>query len=797
LTPYDFRAIEQRWRDRWEEGGVNRTPDPSSRPKMYVLDFFPYPSGEGLSVGHAKNYVPTDVLARYFRMRGYAVLHPMGWDAFGLPAENDALLRGRHPARTTREYAANYRRQLTRLGCSYDWSREISTSDPSFYQWTQWGFLLLLRRGLAYRAAGLQWWCPKCRTILANEQVEHGRCWRHSDTPVERRALEQWYVRTTAYADRLLRDLDAVDWPEHITTMQRNWIGRSEGAEIRFPVAWSEAAVAVFTTRPQTLPGATFIVLAPEHLMVAALTSPDQQAAVRAYVEEALRRSEIERMTGGATAAGAFTGSFAAHPITGDLLPIFVAEYVLSHYGTGAIMGVPAGDERDAAFARRFGLPVRAYPEGSGSEPAVISDLQRRGLGGPAVRYRMRDWLISRQRYWGAPIPIVHCPRCGAVPVREEDLPVRLPDVERYEPSGTGRSPLAAIPEFIHTTCPNCGGAAERETDTLDGFADSNWYFLRFADPHHDRGPWNPDAARYWLPVDWYVGGAEHAVMHLLYARFFAKVLFDAGLVPFSEPFVRLRNQGSMISPVDGARMSKSRGNVVTPDEVVDNAGADALRVAVMFIGPFEQDVTWDPEAVTGASRFVRRLHALVARTAALEPRRENPSDGEALTARMHQAVKTAGEAIERFRFNVLVAELMTLLNDFEGWEPQWQRSPLWRELLLTLLRIAAPVVPFVAEEGWSMLGQPGSVHQTRWPEFDPSAIETRDVTVVVQVDGRVRDRITVPASSERDGVIDEARARPRVRAALRGREVANVVVVPGRVVNFVTRKADASERPD
>jgi leucyl-tRNA synthetase len=435
---------------------------------------------------------------------------------------------------------------------------------------------------------------------------------------------------------------------------------------------------------------------------------------------------------------------------------------------------------------------VHAYAETGIASPDVVSELESRGLGGRVLRYKMRDWLISRQRYWGASIPIVYCERCGPVPLREEDLPVRLPDVERYEPSGTGRSPLAAIPEFVHATCPNCGGAAERETDTLDGFADSNWYFLRFADPHHHLGPWNPDAARYWLPVDWYVGGAEHAVMHLLYARFFTKVLFDAGLVPFGEPFVRLRNQGSMISPLDGTRMSKSRGNVVTPDEVVEQAGADALRVAVMFIGPFEQDVTWDPEAITGASRFVRRLYALIGKAAAVEPTRENPAGGEALTARMHHAVKTAGEAIERFRFNVLVAELMTLLNEMEGWERGWQGTPLWRDLMLMLLRIAAPVVPFVAEEGWSILGQTGSVHQARWPEFDPSLVAAREAVVVVQVDGRVRDRITVPASSERDGVIDEARARPRVQAALRGREVADVVVVPGRVVNFVTRNKSA-----
>ncbi|MGH2397743.1 MAG: class I tRNA ligase family protein, partial [bacterium] len=457
---FDVRAIDDRWRRAWEEEEIYRTPDPLTGPKRYVLDFFPYPSGDGLSVGHAKNYVPSDVLARYFRMRGNAVLHPMGWDAFGLPAENEALLRGRHPRDTTREYSANYRRQLQLIGCSYDWTREFTTSDPEFYKWTQWGFLLLLRRGLAYRAVGMQWWCPKCRTILANEQFHDGRCWRHGDTPVEQRALEQWYIRTTEYAERLLRDLDGLDWPEHIKTIQWNWIGRSEEA------------------------------------------------------------------------------------------------------GT--------------------------------------------------VRYRLHDWLISRQRFWGAPIPVVYCDRCGIVPVPEEQLPVLLPEVERYEPSGTGRSPLDAMPDFVHTACPRCAGPARRETDTLDGFADSNWYFLRFADPQYASAPWNPEAASYWMPVDWYIGGAEHAVMHLLYARFFTKVLYDEGLVSFVEPFLRLRSQGSMLSPKDGVRMSKSRGNVVTPDEVVAQYGADALRVAVMFIGPFEQDVTWDPAVASGAARFVRRLYQLV-----------------------------------------------------------------------------------------------------------------------------------------------------------------------------------------
>lgn len=535
----DVDAIDDRWRRAWEEQGIYRTPDPSAGPKRYILDFFPYPSGDGLSVGHAKNYVPTDVLARYYRMRGYGVLHPMGWDAFGLPAENEALLRGRHPRDTTREYSATYRRQLQLIGCSYDWAREISTSDPEFYKWTQWGFLLLLRRGLAYRAIGMQWWCPKCRTILANEQVLDGRCWRHGDTPVEQRALEQWYIRTTQYAERLLRDLDGLDWPGHIKTMQRNWIGRSEEA------------------------------------------------------------------------------------------------------GT--------------------------------------------------VRYRLHDWLISRQRFWGAPIPVVYCDRCGIVPVPEEQLPVRLPEVQRYEPSGTGRSPLDAMPEFVHTSCPQCAGPARRETDTLDGFADSNWYFLRFADPQYAAGPWNPEVARYWLPVDWYIGGAEHAVMHLLYARFFTKVLYDEGLVSFVEPFVRLRSQGSMLSPKDGVRMSKSRGNVVTPDEVVAQYGADALRVSVMFIGPFEQDVTWDPAVAVGAARFVRRLHAFLTRRP--EPGTRNGERGteelaREVRSRLHQLIKAAGEAIERFRFNTLISDLMTFLNDAEKWEKRIAGTPLWSEILDTVVRI-------------------------------------------------------------------------------------------------------------
>lgn len=812
---YDFHAIEDRWRGAWEEQGIYRAPHPSDGPKQYVLDFFPYPSGEGLSVGHGRNYVPSDVLSRYYRMRGYAVLHPMGWDAFGLPAENEAILRGRHPRQTTREYAANYRRQLTLLGCSYDWSREFTTSDPSYYKWTQWGFLLLLRRGLAYRATGWQWWCPKCRTILANEQVERGRCWRHSDTPVERRALEQWYVRTTAYADRLLRDLEGLDWPESIKAMQRNWIGRSEGVEVWFPQASSsrpaDEGIVAFTTRVDTLYGVTFLALAPEHAMASKIAAPERRQMVDAYVETALRRSEIERMAE-STASGVFTGASATHPLTGEAIPIYVAEYVLPHYGTGAVMGVPAHDPRDFAFARAHRLPVRRVIRGitdPGEEPypgegilidsagftgqssqdartLIAEELERRRAGQRAVRYRIRDWLISRQRYWGAPIPVVHCDHCGIVPVPEDALPVLLPDVERYEPAGTGASPLAAIPDFVETACPRCTGRAKRETDTLDGFADSNWYFLRFADPQYAAGPWNPGAVAYWLPVDWYVGGAEQAVMHLLYARFFTKILFDEGLVTFSEPFSRLRNQGSMLSPVDGMRMSKSRGNVVTPDEVVARHGADALRVYVLFIGPFAQDATWNPTGIAGAARFVRRLLGLTVRVTEAPARDEVPEGREEILARLHRLVRAVGEAIEGFRFNVLVAEMMTFLNDAERWEPSWRGTAVWREVVEVFVRLCAPITPFLAEEAWSRLGHRESIHHAPWPAYDPALAAERERTVVVQVDGRTRDRFTVAGEIDRETMIELALGRERVRRTIGGRTIQNVIVVPGPLVNLV-----------
>ncbi len=784
---------------------------------MYVLDFFPYPSGEGLSVGHGKNYVPSDVLSRYYRMRGYAVLHPMGWDAFGLPAENEALVRGRHPRETTREYAATYKRQLDLFGCSYDWSRELSTSDPAYYKWTQWGFLLLLRHGLAYRATGWQWWCPTCGTILANEQVERGRCWRHTDTPVSRRALEQWYIRTTAYADRLLRDLDAVDWPEPIKVMQRNWIGRSEGVDVHFRAVTAEGTpgqtITVFTTRVETIYGVTFIALAPEHSLVHELCSTAQRAAVESYVDAAMRRSELERMADEAIRSGVFTGMYASHPLTGEAVPIFVADYVLGGHGSGAIMGVPAHDVRDAHFARTLGLPIRVVSRGPGwkqahpyvgdgtliesseysgrtsvqAREAIATALERQGRGTRTVRYRMRDWLVSRQRYWGAPIPVVYCERCGIVPVPEAELPVLLPAVERYTASGTGRSPLAAIPEFVNTTCPQCHGRAQRETDTLDGFADSNWYFLRFVDPTYELGPWDPAGVQAWLPVDWYIGGAEHAVMHLLYARFFTKVLLDEGLVGFVEPFARLRNQGSMLSPVDGLRMSKSRGNVVTPDEIVDQYGADALRVYELFIGPFEQDVTWDPAGIAGAARFVRRLFSLLDRAVEATPQGVPSGDDQPIRERMHRLIRTTGAMIEQFRFNGLVAELMGFLNALETWEADWRGTALWREVADVVTRLCAPITPFLAEEVWHRLGHTRSVHHAPWPVYDTAAVIGHERTIVVEVDGRVRDRVQVHVGVDREALIRLAASRARVREAIGGRPIQRTIVIPERLVNFVT----------
>lgn len=881
---YDPQEIEAKWQRRWEEANTFHASDCSEKAKYYTLEMFPYPSGSGLSVGHIKNYAPTDTFCRYKSMHGYNVLHPMGWDAFGQPAENEAIKRGRNPREMVREYAANYRRTLRRVGCSYDWSREINSSEPVYYKWTQWFFLLLYQRGLAYRATAPINWCPSCKTGLANEEVREGRCWR-CDTPVEKRPMPQWFFRITAYADRLLADLEMIQWSEGLKEMQRDWIGRSEGAEIDFPVQGSEEVIRVFTTRPDTLFGATFMVLAPEYPLVEKLTTPEQKAAVQEYVRRAQATSEMDRLNAERVKTGVFIGAYAINPATEEPIPIWIADYVLTGYGTGAIMAVPAHDQRDFEFARKFGIPIRlvyqveggpttpdemtqALPHGgmvinSGPFDGLPNDpetvlkftewLEQKGKGAGKVNFRLRDWLISRQRYWGAPIPIIHCDRCGVVPVPEEQLPVLLPEVENYQPSGTGESPLATIPEFVNTTCAACGGPARRETDTMGGYACSSWYFLRFADPHNDREFAAREKLDYWLPVDLYAGGVEHARSHLLYARFWTKVMYDAGLVGFQEPFQVLRNQGSMLAytpgrrpraadgPLPGeaaddeeddeqivdwivlkpeervhfpedqivwrwSRMSKSKGNVVTPDEMAEKYGADSLRVYEMFVAPFEDDVQWNEEGINGAFRFVNRVWRWM--MAALPE--FDPNWREHLTAEMdaterrvrrklHQTIRKVGEDIESFRFNTAIAALMELVNELYAYSPPTSgpepRAPsrsaatgaVVSEAMESLALLIAPFTPHLADEVWERLGKSGSTYLAAWPSFDAGVAAADEITVVVQVNGKLRDRLTVPAGTSDEILREKALASPKVTEALNGKASRKVIVIPQKLVNVVT----------
>ena len=828
---YDFRSIEKRWQERWHADDLFRTPEDRTRPKFYGLDFFPYPSGDGLSVGHCRNYVPSDVFCRYRRMRGDNVLHPMGWDAFGLPAENEAIRRRSHPKKTVPQYVANYKRQMNLLGLSYDWSREINSSEPEYYRWTQWFFLLLYRRGLAYRSAAPANWCPSCATVLANEEVHDGACWR-CGAEIEKKDLPQWFFRITEYADRLLEDLKLVDWPESIKLMQTNWIGRSVGVEFDMPIVGHDAAMRVFTTRVDTVFGVSFAVLAPEHPLVAQITAPDRREEVEEYVRKSRRVSEIDRMSTERERDGCFTGAFAVNPVNGQEVPVYVADYVLLSYGTGAIMAVPAHDARDFDFARRYGLPapVVIAPEGWDGRPlqeahtgegvmvnsgqfsgmrntegaeAIADWMEQRGIGQRRVNYRLRDWLISRQRYWGAPIPIVHCPSCGEVPVPEEQLPVLLPDVENYEPPGDGRSPLAAIPEFVNTACPECGGLAQRETDTMGGFACSSWYFLRFADPHNDRAPFDREKVEYWLPVDLYVGGAEHAVMHLLYARFWTKVMYDAGLVPFVEPFTRLKNQGMLLAPDPKnpgvlVKMSKSKFNVVTPDEMAEKYGADALRVYELFVAPFEDTVPWSEDGINGCWRFLNRVYRVVAeRPGSFVPgwkasvRQETVSEeARALARKTHQTIVKVTKDIEDFAFNTAVAALMELTNqiyDFVNAKDGLRYPcPVWSEAVETLILLLAPMAPHLADELWQMIGREGYTYHAPWPEADPEVAKADVLTIVVQVNGKVRDKISVDADAGERELERLALESPKVQAALQGRPVRKVIVVPGRLVNVV-----------
>ncbi|NLI76867.1 MAG: leucine--tRNA ligase [Candidatus Riflebacteria bacterium] len=817
---YDFKKVQEKWHPVWAERGIYQTREDRAKPKFYCLDFFPYPSGSGLSVGHLRNYVPTDVITRMKRMQGFNVLHPMGWDAFGLPAENFAIKEGVHPSETTARNAANYRRQLTLVECSYDWEREINSTDPDYYRWTQWFFLLLHRRGLAYQAAGAQWWCPSCRTILANEQVEQGICWR-CESPVEKKDLKQWYFRITSYADRLLEDLKTVDWPDQIKKMQENWIGRRTGTEVTFkgldPNGSAEYEIPIFTTRVDTIFGVTFMTLAPEHPLVGRLTHPSRQAEVQEYIAAAKRKSEIDRLSTDKEKTGVNLGSFAVNPFNGEKVPIYVGDYVLVSYGTGAVMAVPAHDERDFAFAKKYGIAVKEVitPAGTKQGPlaaahteyGVLVDsgefsgltseqaiskmtawAEGKKVGQGRVNYKFRDWLISRQRYWGAPIPIIHCPDCGAVPVPDHELPVKLPPIKEFKPAEDGRSPLARVEEWVKTTCPVCGKAARRETDTMDGFACSSWYFLRFVDPKLATAPFDHARAAYWLPVDLYVGGAEHAVMHLLYARFWTKVMQDEGLIPFGEPFARLRNQGMMLA-ADGSKMSKSKGNVITPDEMVEKFGADTLRAFILFLGAFELEVAWSDEGIRGMHRFVNRVFDLV---------QEYPGDqftsmgSEAvdLNRLMHKTIKAVTLDIDSFSFNTAIARLMEYSNALGDLAKHQNlvKSALWREAIKTFLKLLAPITPFLAEELWERIGEKGSVHTQAWPTWDERAFIETEILLPVQVNGKLRDQVKVPVNLKDDEIRELVLKSEKVRKWVEGKQVLKFIHVPKRMISFVVK---------
>ncbi|MBI2863969.1 MAG: leucine--tRNA ligase [Chloroflexi bacterium] len=814
VPDYKPQDIEQKWQAKWAEDELYRVGESDEKPKWYFLTMFPYTSGD-LHIGHWYAEAPADTAARFKRMQGYNVLRPIGFDAFGLPAENAAIKRNIHPFTWTIQNVENMRRQLRSLGATYDWSREVVTCLPEYYKWTEWFFLQFYKAGLAYRAKAPANWCPKCQTVLANEQVTaQGLCER-CESLVTKRDLEQWFLRITNYADELL-DHSKIQWPERIGLMQKNWIGRSEGAEISFGIdGYPDEDIRVFTTRPDTVYGVTFMVFAPEHPLIERLTTPDHRPAVEAYVAETRRQSEIERQSTEKEKTGVFTGAYAINRLNGEKVPIFIADYVLLSYGTGAVMAVPAHDTRDFAFAKKYGLPIPVViaPEGWSGGPLdeayteagtmvnsglfdgtpsvegkkkVAEYLKDKGWGGPTVNYRLRDWLISRQRYWGAPIPIVYCDHCGIVPVPEDQLPVLLPEDAEFRP--TGESPLKYHEAFVNTTCPTCGGPAKRESDTMDTFICSSWYFLRYASPDYDKGPFDPAKVKYWLPVDQYTGGAEHACMHLLYARFFTMALRDLGLMDFGEPFTRLFNQGLIIA--DSRKMSKSRGNVINPDLYVQEMGADTVRAYLMFIGPWDQGGDWNDNGISGMHRFLNRVWNLVLSDEDLRGKylgEASEAEVRALRRLTHRTVKKVAEDLERFRFNTMLAALMEFTNYLaKARETAAANSPYWKEAIDSLILMLAPAAPHVAEELWTSTGHEYSVHNQRFPVWDEALVKEEEITLVVQVNGKVRDRIVVPASIGEEEVKAQARQLERVQPFIHGREVRNIFYVKGRLVNIV-----------
>ncbi len=826
----DFKAIDVKWQERWRESGLFETPDPPDREKkFYLLEMFAYPSGD-IHIGHFRNYTIGDVVWRYLRMRGKDLLHPFGWDAFGLPAEQAAIKRGIHPSQWTEGNIATGRKTLQRLGISYDWDREVVTCRPDYYKWTQWVFLKLFERGLAYQEEGTVNWCSKCNTVLANEQVSaEGKCWRHPDTTVEKRHLKQWYFKITEYAQRLLDDLDGLEglWPESTLAMQRNWIGRSTGAEIVFQVVETGDPLPIFTTRPDTVYGVTFMAIAPDaRLMRKLLPRCPNREAVEEYVRKALLKPEIERTSGEREKDGVDSGLHVRNPFNGEEVPLFVADYVLAGYGSGAVMAVPAHDQRDFEFARKYGIPVKPVIRPADSPPfdgetmteAYVADgimhdsgpfdgvpnregikkvaayAREKGFGKETVTYKLRDWLLSRQRYWGAPIPVVHCPSCGVVPVPEKDLPVLLPDVEDFLPKG--RSPLEDVESFMNTSCPKCGGKARRDPDTMDTFVCSSWYQFRYVDPRNDQAPWDKKKIRDWMPVDLYIGGNEHATGHLIYFRFITKVLHDAGWVPVKEPVKKLFHHG-MVYDEKGEVMSKSKGNVVSPVVLIDEWGVDVPRTAMLFFAPPDREILWSDKGMVGAKRFLNRAAALVDRVVEAGGRFSGPDcppypwaeateKEKPLLRKLHQTVKKVTYDMEAIQFNTAIAAMMELVNQV-GEGPEDPASPMAVHLAGTLVKLLAPVAPHLAEELWEKLGGAYSVFQREWPAFEEAACLEDTVTVAVQVKGKLRATLEVPRGTDREALLDLVYADKRLAEYAGPREsLRKVVHVPDRILNLI-----------
>lgn len=821
---YDFKTIEEKWQKKWEADHAFKTTEDTSKPKYYALEMFPYPSGN-LHMGHVRNYSIGDVVARYKKMQGFNVLHPMGWDSFGLPAENAAIKHGTPPAEWTWKNIDNMRTQLKRLGFAIDWDREVATAKEEYYKFTQWMFLQLFKNGLAYKKKSFVNWCPSCQTVLANEQVVNGKCER-CKSEVGKRDLEQWFFSITKYADRLLKDIDKLGgWPDKVKSMQTNWIGKSEGAELKFRLDGSDEELTVFTTRPDTVYGVSYMVIAPEHPIVESLISGrPEEAACREFIKKVHGMSEIMRSSTDTEKEGVFTGRYVINPLNGKKVPLYLANYVFLDYGTGIVMGVPAHDQRDFDFAKKYNLPIEivVQPEGQNMKgedlteafaaegimensgefdgmnnrealKKIIDYVEEKGIGERKVNFRLRDWLISRQRYWGAPIPVVYCEKCGTVPIPESELPVRLPENVKF--TGQGKSPLSECEEFMNTTCPKCGGHARRESDTMDTFVCSSWYYLRYCDPHNDKMPFAKDKVDYWMNVDQYIGGVEHAILHLLYARFFTKVLYDLGYVSCEEPFENLLTQGMVLK--DGSKMSKSVGNVVSPDEIVAKYGADTARLFILFAAPPERDLDWNDTAVEGAYKFLNRVWR------AVDELKPFMSDEKVVTASLNAeekklrfavnaSIKKVTEDFERFSFNTAISSIMEMVNELYRYKdataPESYSKPLIGEALRSLIVLLSPIVPHITQEMWESIGNDTALFDTPWPSFDESALVVSEVEIVVQINGKIRDKMTVSADLGREQMEEIAKTSDKVKALIGDKQIVKVIAVPKKLINIVVK---------